>query len=156
MRSKKLAQTATEYLIIIGVVLIIAVVVVSLLGGIPGIGGSSNVRTNDAYLRTLDVGVSDHRFSNVSEEVNVTFINNLANSVTLTAVTVDGSSCTLTGPTLRVGQSNTYVCDLSGDADVEISAGSDYDFDLSITYTEGGASYTLSGNDIALQGRAAT
>jgi hypothetical protein len=39
MKMFKKAQTATEYLIILAVVIIIALIVVAVMGGIPGIGG---------------------------------------------------------------------------------------------------------------------
>ena len=42
----KRSQTATEYLIILAVVIVIAIVVVSVLGGIPRLGDGSSQRAS--------------------------------------------------------------------------------------------------------------
>jgi len=60
---KKIAQTATEYLIILAVVIIIALIVVGVLGGIPGIGGSTGSGVANAYWQTANIGVDGVKIS---------------------------------------------------------------------------------------------
>ena len=52
------AQTATEYLIILSVVIIIALIVVGILGGIPDIGSSTGAKADLLALQTEQVGVT--------------------------------------------------------------------------------------------------
>ena len=54
---KRKAQTATEYLIILAVVIVIALVVASLLGAFPGIGGTVTTNANQGYWTTTDIQV---------------------------------------------------------------------------------------------------
>ena len=53
----KRAQTATEYLIILAVVIVIALIVVGVMGGIPGIGSGGQRGVSDAYWSTAEVGL---------------------------------------------------------------------------------------------------
>ena len=57
----KHAQTATEYLIILAVVIIIALIVVGVLGGIPGIGAGDKVKLT--VLATEEVGLTHSAFT---------------------------------------------------------------------------------------------
>ncbi len=69
-------QTATEYLIILAVVIVIALIVVGVLGGIPGIGSSGQSKASAAYWATLDP-ISVSSFSNsVANGVTVVLRNN--------------------------------------------------------------------------------
>jgi flagellar basal body-associated protein FliL len=52
------AQAATEYLIILSIVIVIALVVVGAMGGIPRLGSSTSSRTSAAYWQQADVGIS--------------------------------------------------------------------------------------------------
>jgi hypothetical protein len=56
----KRAQTATEYLIILAVVIVIALLVVSVLGGIPSIGGGASEQTVRLQLASQDVGIDNY------------------------------------------------------------------------------------------------
>jgi hypothetical protein len=51
------AQVATEYIVVVGVVIVIAVIVVATMGGLPGIGGGAGKNANSAYWKTLKVGI---------------------------------------------------------------------------------------------------
>ena len=56
MKSFK-SQTATEYLIILAVVIVVGLIVVSILGGVPGIGGGAGANTGLAELQSGKIGV---------------------------------------------------------------------------------------------------
>ena len=83
------AQTATEYLIILAVVIIIALIVVGVLGGIPGIGGSSKGQTSTAYWASQTIGVS-YSFAQRGNDVLV-LTNNMNNPVRIDSVRLDTS-----------------------------------------------------------------
>ncbi len=56
----KKSQTATEYLIILAVVIVIALVVVNTMGGFPGIGAGSSKKVSDVKLATDTVGIDSY------------------------------------------------------------------------------------------------
>jgi hypothetical protein len=88
--SKK-AQTATEYLIILAVVIVIALLVVSVLGGIPSIGGGASDKTKLLSLQSEAVGVS-----NLAVTDNGTILilqNNHLASVEVESVFIDKLPC---------------------------------------------------------------
>ena len=133
----KKAQTATEYLIILAVVIIISLVVVSVLGGIPSIGGSSSEQTARLQLAAAKVGITDYYISEAKGLF--TFKNNQATTIRIDSVTVDGKKCFLIGsnsnptlePILRAGESQTVSCG-------SITAESDesYTYAATINYTD--------------------
>ena len=74
----KKAQTATEYLIILAVVIIIALIVVGVLGGIPGIGKGAASRTSAAYWQTSDIAIPSYAIGQdgSADDLNLTVRNN--------------------------------------------------------------------------------
>jgi hypothetical protein len=52
------SQTATEYLILLAVVIVVALVVVNAMGGFPGIGASTSKKVSDVKLANDVVGIS--------------------------------------------------------------------------------------------------
>ena len=87
MRFKKRAQTATEYLIILAVVIVIALVVASLLGGFPGIGGNIGSGASDSYWLAQDVAIVGSKITvdTTTNMINVSLKikNNMPNTVTV-------------------------------------------------------------------------
>lgn len=135
----KRAQTATEYLIILAVVIIIALVVVGVLGGIPGIGGGTSGRTSQAQLSTADVGIISHAVTNTN--TSLTLRNNHAETIVVTNVSFDGevdTSCTGIPLTLQIGQDRDVTC-----PDTNTTTGEPYEYEVSIDYTRGGVSYSV-------------
>lgn len=121
---KKIAQTATEYLIILAVVIIIALIVVGVLGGIPGIGGSSSSNVASAYWQTSTIGVDGYKMS-ASTGVSDSIILKNNNAVDIDIVNV------------TVG--TTLVYNGTGNGDITILKGR--------TKTIDNASYTLETGD---------
>lgn len=58
MASGTRAQASVEYLIILSIVIVIALVVVGAMGGLPRLGGSTSSRTSSAYWQQADIGIS--------------------------------------------------------------------------------------------------
>ena len=74
------AQTATEYLIILAVVIIIALIVIGALGGIPGIGGGASANAATASWSTGAVAV-DSIAIDQNGGLDLTLKNNRPNSI---------------------------------------------------------------------------
>ena len=72
------AQTATEYLIILSVVIIISLVVLSVFVGIPALGGKSGDQTSDFRLSAAAVGISSYAVSDYDTDL---FIRNNSKSL---------------------------------------------------------------------------
>ena len=147
---QKKGQTSTEYLIILGVVIVVALIVVAALGGIPGIGTSGAGKTSKLFWSSAPVGFESYAIS-ASGTDTLIVKNNQDFSVRLSSVSVNsvnvasnnllnpGSTVTLTG--------NLAAC----------TAGQDFDYPVSISYTDQttGANYTYTGNGNNLVGTCA-
>jgi hypothetical protein len=145
------AQTATEYLVILAVVIIIALIVISTLGGIPGIANQEN--TERAKLLSAEIGISDYA---VSENGIYLFLRNNKNTlITITQISVYNRSCTSTPTlpiTLGLGQREYIICtNLNG-----TSLNTAYSYPITVTYTDlkTNAAYTIApGNLIGTVGK---
>ena len=159
------AQTATEYLIILAVVIIIALIVVGVLGDVPGSGGGAGQSTNEGYWQTAKIGIPSVKFSESGSDTDsITIRNNLANSITITNVTIDdvavhGADDTFSSRTLNSGQSwtleNTSSQTFVKDTLVaSCPSGSSFSVDVEVYYTdvETGATYTFDGDGTKLEG----
>ncbi|MBW2971176.1 class III signal peptide-containing protein [Candidatus Woesearchaeota archaeon] len=154
----KKAQTATEYLIILAVVIIIALIVVGVMGGIPGIGGGAGARTSASYWATTDVAFTSYSVISDTSATNpgqVTLVvrNNQENSVEITSILLGTAEMIAAGSsiTLNPGQSITHT----GNALVACSTS--YSFPVTIVYTDNVLSQSFSfTGDQNLMGNCAT
>ena len=151
-------QTATEYLIILAVVIVIALIVVGVIGGIPGVGSSGQAKASTAYWSTLDpVAIKSFSMSD-GGVMNVVFRNNGKNAYTVNrfdlsddggttwypvyslevALPIGAESANLQNGTATTGTLATQL---------DCSAGSKYAYDVQINYTDGstGATYMFLG-----------
>lgn len=149
----KKAQGATEYLIILAVVIIVALIVVGAMGGIPGIGTGARQRASASYWQAADIAIPSYAVSAATDTLDINLKNNLRNSISAVAVTVGGTALTCSETSLAPGQST----DCSGSMTCA-SAGDSYSYDVSVAYTddETGASYTFTGEGHKLEGKCAT
>jgi len=80
-------QGATEYLVILGAVLLVALVIVSLLGWFPSLGGATKEQQSKAYWSgTSPFAISTYKVGNSSITFSVS--NRLADKVNLTSIEV--------------------------------------------------------------------
>ena len=118
MEMIKKGQTATEYLIILAVVIVIALVVASLLGGFPGIGANVGANANKGYWATTDIAVSGMSVSpngsgilkirnQLPENIKITSIETFSGP-TITLATQYGVDSTAVEPTLAPGDEYTF------------------------------------------------
>ena len=147
------AQGATEYLIILAVVIIVALIVVGVMGGIPGIGGGARSRGTSSYWLTSDIAIPSIAVSAASDKINTTVRNNLRNSISDLVVKVGAATLTCGQTSLSAGQVTTcngaMTCATAGDA---------FTYDVAVTYTDTAtkASYTFTGEGQKLEGKCAT
>ncbi len=150
----KKGQGATEYLIILAIVIIIALIVVGAMGGIPGIGTGARSRASTSFWQTADVAIPSYAVTASDDNMVLDVRNNMRNSVSSLTVTIDGDSATCNQASLSAGQTtNCTITDVT-----TCDAGDAYSFDVSITYTddETSASYTYTGEGHKLDGKCAT
>lgn len=69
-------QASTEYLVILVFVLILALVVGSVMGGFPQLGGGVSARESMIYWSAATIGIPKYTFSASGNKTYVTFRNN--------------------------------------------------------------------------------
>jgi len=142
MNMKK-AQAATEYLIILAVVVIIALIVIGVLGGFPGMTRGISERDSASYWSGADIGVTRYNIP-VSGNATLVFRNNKNFQVKLQNITIGSTTFTLSDTTVAPGASAAF-------SNVTVTcggtAGSTYSLDTSITYKDAQYStlYTITG-----------
>ncbi len=111
------SQTATEYLIILAVVVVIAIVAINTLGGFPGIGGNNIKKVSDYKLQTDTVGIESYSIGTNSSMFKIK--NNYFDTITViefrvnqqTNLTCNSSNTNPMLPiVLNVGQSMIVNC----------------------------------------------
>jgi uncharacterized protein (UPF0333 family) len=145
----KKGQAATEYLVILAVVVIIALIVIGILGGFPAIGRGSSAKASAAYWVSAPIGLSSYDLSNTAASNSLRVINNLASEVTVTSVALGGTADDVTDTTFQPGETKniqltTYTC----------TAGETYDIPMNVTYTnvDTGESGLIFSGDVNLVG----
>ncbi|HIH16295.1 MAG TPA: hypothetical protein HA252_02735 [Candidatus Diapherotrites archaeon] len=133
-------QGTTEYLIILAVVIVIALVVVGVLGFVPGIGFSTTEQQSAAYWRGASpFAVLEYDF----DDTAYTFVlrNNTEQSLTLTEITLDGPttaatalsvSDTVVGAGKTASVSGTYST--AGDDCTDLGDTKTFSYEASLTY----------------------
>lgn len=151
---KTRAQTATEYLVILAVVIIIALMVVAALGGIPSIGRGSKVRASSAYWATADIAIVAHSMDPDGTDNIYKLRNNMERTVAVHTFRIGGNDLILSG-TYTIAPGETYTFDsLNLNAQIDCEANKYYAYDVVIGYTdeELGTDQLLRG-DMKLEGR---
>ncbi len=158
--SNKKAQTATEYMIILAVVIIIALIVVGVLGGIPGIGGGARGRSSAAYWQTADIAITSYSVTE-ADAATLKIRNNLRDTITITeknmsatgsgtaTLSISNTSTVLApGETATVTGTATALCGTAGDS---------YTSNIAIKFTddETGSVYVFTGEGNKLEGTCA-
>jgi len=148
--SVKRAQAATEYLIILAVVVIIALIVIGVMGGFPGMTRGISERDSAAYWTGADVGITRYSIvaSGSAASSTLVFRNNKNFQVTVKNMSIDGTNVTgFTNMTISPGSTaslNITAANLNcGSATV----GNGYSKNVIIYYVDPqyGNSYTFSG-----------
>jgi hypothetical protein len=146
-----LAQTATEYLIILAVVIVIALIVISVMGGIPGIGKSGQDKAEKAFWATADIAIPAYANSQ-NNNMTVKIRNNLQEGITITTFSLDNvvymnaSTYVETGETVSLALTGRPVC----------VSGNTFSYAAAINYTTmTGNKYSFTGDGHKLTGQCA-
>ena len=131
----KKAQAATEYIIILAVVVIISLIVVGILGGFPAIGRGSSARTSAAYWASAPIGIVSYDIATTADPSSIVVMNNMASTITIQNIRMDEST---TPPTTSIFSTDTTL-NPGEEASLDITAvcatqGSTYSFYVEIEY----------------------
>ena len=122
-------QGATEYLVLLAVVLMIALVSIALLGFFPGLAGDAKKTQSDPYWKaSRPFGILEHSLSS-DGNLSVVLQNNDAERYTLMQLNIGGSSNNTTA-TFSGGEKKVYVVRGLGSC----TAGSSYEYNVNLTY----------------------
>ena len=125
-------QGSTEYLVLLAVALIVALVVIGLLGWFPGLGAGARDTQSAAYWQSATpFSITAVKVADTGSQMTVQ--NKIAEKVVLTAVTFGGTSVFSTSTNFTGGQERTVsissTCTTAGE---QIQ----YD-DVTFTYNQG-------------------
>ena len=124
-------QAATEYLIILAVVVIIALIVVGVLGAFPALSSGITKQQSEAYWINAEVGMlSNYRVTGTTADM--TLKNNKGFSIEVTGVTFDGQG-TLGSPVILSPGSQA---DVSVTGIPTCTAGQEFSYTVAITYED--------------------
>lgn len=149
---RKKGQTATEYLIILAVVIIIGLIVVGVLSGIPSIGGGAKSNSANSYWNTAKIAITS---KSVTPDGNVTLNlrNNFADTITITNIALTDSANQGNQSTFNTiipaGATSEFVVNnvTSGDPN------SAYSYSIEIDYTAAdSATYIFNGDGNEVSG----
>mgnify|MGYP006295267683 CR=1 FL=1 len=144
---KKRSQTATEYLIILAVVIVIALIVVGVLGGIPGIGGGASRSTSKATWASQPIGVTNWVVDTLGTHLRLR--NNQPDAITVHSIVLDDSEISVDS-VLSPGETT----DVYHFGKYEPSR-TEYSYGLAINYTDvtTGARYLQNESSLAINGK---
>ncbi len=127
-------QVSTEYLVILAVVLVVALVVVYLVGGFSSLGAGSLETQSMNYWGTVSpFAITTVKVSGTG--LTLQMVNNDLQQLTLTDISVGGASVFSTSTVFNSGQTNVIVATLPTACG---AAGTPYTYnDVVITYTKG-------------------
>lgn len=134
------AQAAVEYLMILAVVIIIALVVVGVLGGFPTLTSGISEKESAAYWVTGDIGIA--RYMMNSSGTHMVLRNNKNFAVTVTGVAVGGASGVALTETLQPGETTGFLR-----VNLASCTSGSYSKVIDIDYSDAtyGTSYTFAG-----------
>ena len=125
-------QGTTEYLIILAVVIVIALVVVGVMGWFPGLGTGITESQSKAYWKSASpIAITDWKITGTAADATFSLQNLTTDKITVTEMTMDGSAIGLMDVNLAAGDTNGSV---SGTPGIACSSGSSYQYNVAISY----------------------
>jgi len=124
------AQGTTEYLIILAVIIVIALVVVGVMGWVPGLSGGITEQQSRAYWQsTAPFSIVEYKISGTTAELEVQNIS--ANKLTLTDVELDGEGSIAANQAFNAGERQLVTVTITTTCG---AAGTGFDKNVSFTY----------------------
>jgi len=149
------AQTATEYMIILAIVIVIALIAVGAMGGIPSIGGGAKQRASSSYWESADIGIVAHSFGTDAVGTDDTLVirNNKESQITIRNISLNGNLVYSTATPFTAGEEKTLHLDF----DCGNNPGDRYSIDVSVNYTDDitASTYEFHGENHKLDGTCA-
>ncbi|MDP2666433.1 MAG: hypothetical protein Q8P05_02955 [Candidatus Diapherotrites archaeon] len=129
---KRRGQGTTEYLIILAIVIVIALVVVSVLGGIPSIGTSVNENTSRSYWGSVSPLAVTEWISAPTAGGSLVMKNLTSQTITLTQVHWGGTTINVTDVVFGPGgtqtvQNDAFDCGTTSGQQYNLTLGYEYD-----------------------------
>jgi hypothetical protein len=143
----KKSQTATEYLIILALVIVVALIVVAVMGGIPGIGKGLSKKATASFWKTTDLAIDSYAITKLGA-VDLKIRNNLAQTITINSIKVGGVSLTSPG-TISPGQTGSVIA-----AAGTLNCSGSFAYSVLINYTDSAtnSNYIIDGDGHKLEG----
>lgn len=156
----KKGQGATEYLVLLAVVLIVAMVAIALLGFFPGLAGDAKLAQSDTYWRgtARPFAILEHSQNGGSTNLTMVIQNVDADQREITAISLAGSGLVGNATTYLASNQNKFfssgdkkivVADLSGNC----TTGNTYEYQVNFTYNSGSISGMRQYGEKTLVGR---
>jgi len=135
--AKVKGQGATEYLVILAVIIIIALVIVSIMGWFPGIALGVTEQQSKAYWRsTAPLAIVDWKFTEDANEAALSIQNMTTEAIEIREITINGIPWDVYDVNLGAGDINRVVRGAEGKACLPDST---YQYNIEISYqTVGG------------------
>lgn len=105
----KRGQTATEYLVILAIIVVIAVIVIGVLSNSLTIAGGASTRTEQLTQQTQSIVFE----SNLQTDT-ITISNRNPYAIRVSAITVGSTTCQITPKIIRIGETTNLNCNPSG------------------------------------------
>jgi hypothetical protein len=122
-------QGTTEYLIILAVIIVIALVVAGVMGWFPALGAGITESQSKTYWRsTTPLSLDDWTVTTSGAQFVVR--NNTTDTITLTDITMEGSALGLSDTNIAAGGTTTTALDNT----VTCVSGQTYSYDIIISY----------------------
>ncbi|MFA6490213.1 MAG: hypothetical protein WCT52_06090 [Candidatus Micrarchaeia archaeon] len=141
MEFSRKGQGATEYLVLLAVVLIIALVSIALLGFFPSLAIDARVTQANLYWRgeARPFAITDYTFAATGGNGTIIMQNTDAGG-SMRVDNISITSCAGINATFIVASGDTRTVTLTGCPSTDLTAGSVYDYNVSISYTTNGGS----------------
>ena len=135
----KKAQGTTEYLIILSVIIVIALVVVGVMGWFPGLGTQITEQQSRAYWQSTNpIAIIAWNIDTTGGAgTDLVLRNQSINEITIIDITLDGATLNLGAPIMITGGSQAILTDGAVSCP---TTGSPYSFEVGITYDISGLS----------------
>ena len=148
-------QGTTEYLIILAVVIVIALVVVGVLGFLPGMGTGVTESQSKAYWASQSpLAVTDWKLTSTASDATVVMKNQSSSKVTVTALKFHNGTTqfapTVTATTFNAGEEKVVPMSVSQPT---CTGGQAYNMDFNVTYSTPNISGKVESGSVGLIGR---
>ncbi len=125
-------QGTTEYLIILAVIIVVALVVVGVMGWFPGLGTGITESQSKAYWKSASpIAITDWKITGTAADAEFSLQNLTTDKIAVTEITFDGTAIGLADANLAAGDTNGSVKGATG---IACSSGSSYQYDVAISY----------------------